>query len=747
MEFSLFSPKAARSAGRRFLLLTSLGLALLVSACGPVNSPRPGTNGSENTLYSPFSGRSPKTLDPAVSYSSDETAYVYSIYEPPYQYHYLKRPYEVVPLTAVSLAAPRYFDKAGRELPQNADPSLIAESRYSIPIRSGIRFAPHPAFAKTSDGKPAYFDLAPEKAAALKSPLDLPLKGTRELTAEDYVYAIKRIASPRVVSPAFSTLSSHIIGLREMRDAIRREDAAEHHPAFLDLRKIPFPENGVSAPDPYTLVIRIRGKYPQFQDWLTMSFFAPVPWEAEAFYANPGFKENSIGLAWWPVGTGPYMMTAYEENRRHVLSRNPDFHFSAYPCEGAPGDREKGLLADCGKPLPFIDRIVFTMEKEAIPLRTKFLQGYYDSPAIDRSDVGQGFLVEAADSPELAREHAEKKIQFPRTVDLSNGYLGFNMMDPVVGAGKTPEEAARHRALRQAISIAIDWEEEIAIFQKDQAIPLMGPIPPGIDPRFNEMNPVVYRMNASGRPARRSLADARALMVKAGYPGGRDLRTGRPLTLALDFQQSASDAKPLLDWYQKQFAKLGIQLEIRATDYNRFQDKMIRGSDQIFLWGWLADYPDPENFLSLLYGPNAKAVTKGSGENAANYRSPEFDRLFDRMKYLDEGPKKDAVVQKMIQIVQEDAPWSFGYAPRSAAAYHQWVGNAKPSAMVRNSLQYLKLDTPLRAEKIREWNQPVWWPLILLALGGAAAAALLIRAVKKRSRLDAFGRDTGKEKS
>ena len=99
-----------------------------------------------NTLYSPFSGRSPKTLDPAVSYSSDETAYVYSIYEPPYQYHYLKRPYEVVPLTAVSLAAPRYFDKAGRELPQNADPSLIAESRYSIPIRSGIRFAPHPAF-------------------------------------------------------------------------------------------------------------------------------------------------------------------------------------------------------------------------------------------------------------------------------------------------------------------------------------------------------------------------------------------------------------------------------------------------------------------------------------------------------------------------------------------------------------------------------------------------------------------------
>lgn len=729
-------------------LFGAVAAACLLLGCdAPVNSPRPGTTGAENTLYSPFSGRSPKTLDPAVSYSTDETAYTYSIYEAPYQYHYLKRPYEVVPRTAEAVLAPEYYDAKGRRLPENAAPGAIAESRYVIPIRKGILFAPHPCFAKGADGSLLYANLAEEKAASLRSPLELPERGTRELTAEDYVYAVKRIASPRVVSPAFSVLSDHIMGLREMRAAITKAAKAKERafgkkPAFLDLREIAFPEDGVRALDPHTLQIRVKGKYPQFKNWLAMAFFAPIPWEAERFYANPGFARSSIGLAWWPVGTGPFMMERFEENRLHSMVRNPNFRGDPYPCEGEAGDREAGLLADCGKPTPFVDRVVFSIEKEAIPLRTKFLQGYYDSPAIDRSDVGQGFLVEAADSPEKSREYREKKIRFPRSFDLSSMYLGFNMLDPVVGKGKTPEEEARHRALRQALSIAIDWEEAVSIFQKDQARPLMGPLPPGLwgaaKPNASEINPVVYRLK-DGKPERRSLAEARALMARAGYPGGRDAKTGRPLVLAFDYQQSASGAKSLLDWYQKQFAKLGIQLEIRATDYNRFQDKMIRGAAQIFFWGWVADYPDAENFLFLLYGPNAKALTRGSGENAANYVSKDYDRLFDAMRYEDDGPEKDRLVNEMVSLLQQDAPWSFGYTQNSAAAYHEWVLNAKPSSMIRNSLQYLRLDTSLREQRIREWNRPVWWPLGILAFAAALGIASAARLAKKRSRRTARG--------
>ncbi|MCH3812467.1 peptide ABC transporter substrate-binding protein, partial [Campylobacter jejuni] len=86
------------------------------------------------------------------------------------------------------------------------------------------------------------------------------------------------------------------------------------------------------------------------------------------FYNQPGMAEHDLSLNTWPVGTGPYMLAESLQNRRHVLARNPNFHGEPYPCDGEPGDRAAGLLADCGKPTPFIDRAVFSVEKEAIPL-------------------------------------------------------------------------------------------------------------------------------------------------------------------------------------------------------------------------------------------------------------------------------------------------------------------------------------------------------------------------------------------
>ena len=114
------------------------------------------------------------------------------------------------------------------------------------------------------------------------------------------------------------------------------------------------------------------------------------------------------------------------------------------------------------------------------------------------------------------------------------------------------------------------------------------------------MNPVTHRW-VDGRAQRRSIDDARRLLAEAGYPDGRDARSGKPLVLNYDYGRPATpEVRANLDWMSKQFAKLGIQLEIRATDYNQFQDKVRRGKHQIFTWGWLADYPDAENFLFLL---------------------------------------------------------------------------------------------------------------------------------------------------
>lgn len=714
----------------------ALSCVLFAAGCTePVNAPRALSEYAGNTLFTTFSGRSPKTLDPQVSYSSDETIYTYGIYEPLYGYEYLKRPYALMPLAAREVVKPAYFDANRRALPADADAAAIAYSVYTIPIRKGIFFAPHPAFAKDAQGRSLCLTLSPQRVRALSSPLELPERGTRELTAHDYVYGIKRIASPAVVSPAFGILRAYIVGFDELAGQIAAVWEKDKTAARIDLNQ--FDCEGVKALDDYTLQITIRGKYPQFDNWLAMAFFAPMPWEAEAFYANEGFAQNNISLDTWPVGTGPYMLTHSKQNREHVLERNPNYRGLPYPCEGSEQDRRDGYLADCGKLTPFVDRIVLTMEKEAVPTTSKFLQGYYDSPQITRLDVGQGYIVAMGDDPDKEKLYKEKQLQFPTTVEANLWYIGFNWLDPVVGAGDTPEQARRNRLLRQAISIALDWEEQIAIFEKGQGQSAHGPLPLGLfgwrDDGPSAFNPVVFEKDAQGRIKRRGIEQARKLMAEAGYPDGRDAVTGRPLVLNFDWQGTSAGSKSFLDWTARQFAKIGIQLEIRATDYNRFQDKMAKGAAQIYYWGWLADYPDAENFFTLLYGPNSKAVN-GAGENASNYRNERFDALFESLRNLENGPQKARVIDEMIDIVQQDAPWSFGYFPTSAAALHHWVKNAKPTQMIRNNVQYIRIDPTERMQRIKQWNTPVVWPLAIL-LAALAAIVWGVRRHLARSRL------------
>ena len=513
---SLFCRRAVWAAAAAVLVFA----ALLFTLPDVTNNPRPLAEYGEKTLFTAFGGRSPRTLDPQRSYSSDETAYTYSIYEPPYQYAYLKRPYELEPRTVEKVAEPKYFDKSGKELPADADPEAVAESRYVLKIRRGIFYAPHPAFAKDEQGAFRYHHLDADLAARVRSPFDLPEAGTRELTAADYANGIRRIASPQVVSPIYGTMSSRIVGFPDFKKRLDAKwramrDAGASEETFFDLMAEPL--EGVRVIDDHTLEIRIHGKDPQFAYWLAMTFFAPMPQEAERFYAQAGLRANNVSLDTWPVGTGAFRMQTFRENRLHVLERNPLYKHGFYPCTGEPDDEKKGLLKDCGKPLPLVDRVVFEVEKEAMPLQSKFLAGYYDSPFIDRVDTGLGYLVAMDDDPDKAALYGGRGLQFPKTVMAGLWYLGFNWLDPVVGGGSTPEEAERHRALRQAISIAVDWEENIAIFQKNQGMPAHGPIPPGLfgwradGPEV--FNPVVYEKH-NQQVIRKPIERAKELLLE-----------------------------------------------------------------------------------------------------------------------------------------------------------------------------------------------------------------------------------------
>jgi ABC-type transport system substrate-binding protein len=707
----------------------ALIFAALTTACN--NSPHPKGSERTNTLFSAFQERTPRHLDPTASYSLNETPYLFSVYEPLYGYHYLKRPYTLIPRLATEAVQPRYLDKGGKPLPSDAPGDQVAESVYDIRIRPGVLYAPHPAFARSPTGEYLYHALKPEQTRDKHTPWDFEQTGTREVVAEDIVYAIKRHATPRIEAPVFGIFAEYVVGLKEYGKRIRAEDQklrqgddpASLDRPFLDFRK--YPLEGAEAPQKYLLRLHLKGKYVQWKYWLAMPFVSPIPWEADKFYSQPGMAKNSLSLDTWPAGTGPFMLTEYEQDRRLVLKRNPNYRGEPYPCEGMPEDRAAGLLADCGKRMPFVDTLVFNIEKEKVPQKSKFLQGFLDVPEIERSDWGPDFLADAADSEEVQQRYAERGQRFQKSIEPTNWYLGFNWLDPVVGKGDTPEQQARNRKLRHALSIAIDWEEGYGrVFTQKAGEAAHGPLPPGLfgsrHGTIEGHNPITHKV-VDGRIVRRSIDEAKQLLAEAGYPDGRDAKTGRPLVLNYDYQRAPTpELKAELDWMIRQFGKIGVQLEIRATDYNQFQEKMLKGKQQIFWWGWNADYPDAENFLFLLYGPNSKA--RFEGENAANYENAEYDKRYRAAAQMEDGPARQKLIDEMVDIARQDAPWAWGYFPYAAGAFQQWVPNGKFGLFVYDHSLYYRVDPALRAAKQAEWNRPVYWPLLLIV---AAALALV----------------------
>jgi ABC-type transport system substrate-binding protein len=725
--------------------IAAAAFASLLAGCD--NSPWEAGADSTNTIFSAMVENSPRHMDPTASYWSNDTTFTYQIYEPLYGYHYLKRPFQLMGKAAQEVVKPRYLDKDGKPLADDVPGDQVAESVYDIPIKHGILYQPHPCFAKDEHGNYVYHDMKPGDLHGRYSPMQFEKQGTRELVADDFVYALKRHATTRTTTPIYGIFSEYVLGLKEYGPLIKAEDKklrAGLEPAsqdlpFLDFRK--YPLAGATAPDKYTFRVRIKGKYPQWSYWMAMTFMAPVPWEADKFYAQPGMASASLSMDTWPVGTGPYMQTEYFKDRRQVMQRNPNYRGEPYPCDGMPGDKEAGLLDDCGKRTPFVDKIVLTVEREAVPQKYKFRQGYYDLEVFERTDTGMEYVVAKQDSEDIRREYDEKGFRLDRFEDVNSYVIGFNMLDPVIGKGDTPAQQEKNRKLRQAISIAIDWEEYSKIFPNKAGATAMGPLPNGIfgsrEATPEGVNPVTHRL-VDGHAVRRPIEDAKKLMAEAGYPDGRDVRNGRPLVVNYDFYALPTpERKVEIDWVVRQFAKLGIQLEVRATDNNQFQDKVRKGKHQVFWTGWNADYPDAENFLVLFYGPNAKSVS--DGENSQNYINPEYDKLFVQMKMLDDGPAKQALIDKMVHMLQEDCPWSFGFFPYASAAVQHWVYNSKPAILVRDHGRYLRLDVAERERALATWNRPIWWPMVLALMALAGLMLVAVRSFKRRERMNARG--------
>ena len=447
--------------------------------------------------------------------------------------------------------------------------------------------------------------------------------------------------------------------------------------------------------------------YPQLRYLMAMHFTTPMAHEAVEKYGDENLDARAKDIAKLSVhsvGCGAFQVTEYVKKSRIVLQANPNYRGEFYPSEGARGDREEGMLADAGKRLPLARTIQFNIVRESITSFNAFQQGYQDIAGVTQQNFQQVMTQPGRLSPEMA----ERGFGLHRDKAVDVYYFCFNMDDPTFGGA-----SEKNRKLRQAISLAIDDHEIIDLLHQGLGVPAQFMVSPGLtayDPEYR--NPY--------RQFDRSLTRAKQLLSEAGYAGGIDPHSGKRLTIIWDNLNTTPLGKQETGLITRQLEKLGLNVDSRSHLFPEFEDRLNKGQFQFMNFGWVADYPDPENFVFLLYGPNS--AEKANGPNYANYSNPEYDRLFDQMRVMDDGPAREAIVRKMRAIVEEDCVWIPSLHSETFALTQPWLKNYKPHPVALDGVKYWRADGAMRARLQTLWNRPNYWPIL-------AVAALLLFAI------------------
>jgi ABC-type transport system substrate-binding protein len=533
-----------------------------------------------------------------------------AIFDPPYTYDYLARPYRIVPNTAAAL------------------PEISADGlEWTIRIKPGIYFADDAAFNGVR----------------------------RELTAADYVYSWKRVLDPKTRSPSLQTFDGKFAGA-EAAVAKARETGGFDYDA---------PFEGLQAIDRYT--IRIKLVAPAYD---LLANLTEVPSAAVAREVIAAYGDGSGWAMANPVGTGPYRLKEWRRAQKIVLEANPGFRDVPYPTSSDPADRAiVSRLA--GKKLPLAGRVEIEIIEESNPRLQTFEKGGLDYVTVP-TDLAANVL-DAGNA--LKPRFVKAGVQLARGIQPTVAYTFFNMDYPVVG-GYTREKIA----LRRAVGMAFNTEEEIRVIRQGQAVVATQPVPPGVtghDPKFNG--------HVSFDPA-----GARALLDKFGYvdrdrDGWRELPDGRPLLLRIS-STIGSVERQTDELWQRSLAAVGIRVEFVKQKFPETL-KMAR-SGQVQMWG-LANTnatTDGYGFFGLLYGPNAGL------SNFARFNLPEYNALYERSRRLPEGPERSAIFRRMSELVTAYAPWMLDVYRYENVLVYPWVLGYKYSGIYQNPWPYLDID-------------------------------------------------------
>jgi oligopeptide transport system substrate-binding protein len=579
-------------------------------------------------------GSTVSSLDPATCGDTTSSAVQTHCYEGLYTYHYLNRPSDILPLLAA-------------ELPTVSDDGLT----YTIPIRKGVYFSRNECFGFDANGLPA----------------------TREVTAHDFVLALKRVGDYHLANGALSQvlIGDRIVGFYDYRDLTEERDKNDTaHYDELDIE-------GVQALDDYTLQLKLTEPFPQLIYVLAMHNYAPIPHEVVSHYlADKTLPE--IRDAEEVVSTGAYLLAKYDDKKPIVFVRNPEYRYMTYPTEGTEEDRLAGLLDDAGKQVPFIDIIHWDYVEEDFTGWQMFLSGEVDATGISE----QLFDSVVKPNRELQEKWRARGIIMHVYGSPSIHWLGFNLNDPLFAASPS---------LRKAISLGIDVDNYIELLYNGRGVPAINCIPAALA----ESDPSSYEAHTQagqGDYYRYDLDEAKQLLVqaKAELDAAGLLVNGNIPTLDIYIPGTDTSANNRGDFFAQQFRRMGLEANPHFNDWATHQEKIGSGIAQTYMMGWAADYPDAENFLQLFYSGNFH------GEGDPPYQNERFDTLYETVRVMPDSDERTALYAEMTQIINEDCPVRFLSEPISFVLTYEWVKNFKPHPVGYGYAKYRRIDTDLR---------------------------------------------------
>ncbi len=579
----------------------SLSLLLAAAQC----SWAAGTDKPVKTLHVILTTQE-AALDPAVASDLASLSINENIFDPMLRYDYLARPVKL--MTNTLTAMPEISDGG---------------KTYTMHVQPGIYFTPDPAF-----------------------------KGRqRELTAQDYLYSIRRLYDPALKSPWLFMFEGKIVGDDKLKTA------------KFDINQ---PIEGLQALDRYTLRIRLKAPDTNFLFQLATPATGAVAREVADAYADQ--------IGGHPVGTGPFMIGKWQRSFQIELLANRAYRPVIFSSAAGKDARDRQIVSDLqGQRLPRVDRVEIRIMEEAQSQVLAFLGNEFDYLEQVPPPLAEMVLVPGA-SIRLKPELERKGVQLDLFSTLQTYYVWMNMDDPVIG-GYTPDKIA----LRRAIALSYNSKEDISLMEKGLAIAAQTPLPPnvlGYDPAYR--SPLAYDVRL-----------ANALLDKFGYRRGADgyrhMPDGQPLDLVM---HSLASTKGRLrdETWRKNMDAIGIRISFKSDKNSEILKAARLGKVQMTEANWIADFPDGENFYQLLYGPNSGRA------NYSRFNLPAFNKLYEESRALSDSPERKRLYHDMAQLMHAYAPWVVRIHPLSADVWHPWLKNYKRHPVDFTTWRYLDID-------------------------------------------------------